>query len=166
MKRNRMILWLLAFTFTFIFYGMASGDGGGWAPQPGCETLPEPTAGPFLNGFFIAAYDSSQCTLANPDCRHYNIHVMLEQEAQGDGGGKHLFSFHMVLSNLDICSFTDAELKEKYKFMPCGLKAGEAFDLPGVPVITELSVIKNDNCCDSKKGMLYGTLKIRVVPVP
>ena len=168
MKRERIISLLLTLLFTLVFYGIASGDGGGWEIPLPCQKLPEPNSGPYLKGTFTVAYDQS-----NPN--RYDIHVILEKEektfgcAKSEGGVKHLFSFQMVKTQTSkpMCKYENAELKEKYKYGPCMSKAGEKFNLQGVPVLTELSVTQKENCGDTgdtPEAMIYGTIKIRVVP--
>ena len=77
---------------------------------------------------------------------------------------RHLFSFWRPVSDKGMCDFTDGELEEKYKLEPCMKEVHKAFNLTGTPVLTEISVLNRDFCCDKKNSMVYGTVKIRVVP--
>jgi len=70
----------------------------------------------------------------------------------------------MGVCDRDICSYTEAGLKNEYKYQPCNMGIGKAFGLKGVPVLTDLSVTARDFCGDTVNGMIAGTLKIRVVP--
>jgi hypothetical protein len=55
-------------------------------------------------------------------------------------------------------------LKE-YKGFACCLEVEKAFNLQGTPVVTELLVKESEFCNDpSGKRMIFGTIKIRVVP--
>jgi len=169
MNKTKTIVLLLAFGFIFYFSGMAAGDGGGPEPNAACISLPSATdTSPLIKGFFTAAYDKSQCTVDHPSkCRHYDMHFVLEMPQlinEKETLVRHLFSFPMGVCDRDICSYTEVELKEKYKFQPCNKEVGKAFGLKGVPVLTDLSVTVRDFCGDTKKGMIAGTLKIRVVP--
>ena len=168
MKRAGIISLLLTLIFTLGFYEIVLGDGGGWEIPPACQKLPAPDSGPYLKGTFTSAYDQS-----NPD--RYDIHVVLEKEektfgcAKSDGGVKHLFSFQMVktTSSKPMCKYESSELKEKYKYAPCMSKVGEKYNLQGIPVLTELAVTQQENCGDTgdtPEAMIYGTIKIRIVP--
>jgi hypothetical protein len=167
MKKERIMPILLTLLFALIFSGIALGDGGGFFPPPAIQ-LPKPDSGPFLKGTFTAAYDQ-----LNPD--RYDIHVILEKEettfgcAKREGGVKHLFSFHVekTSSSKPICKYTKEELMNKYEYAPHRMKAGEKFNLQGIPVLTEMSLTHWENCGDAgdtSEAIVYGTIRIRVVP--
>lgn len=161
----------LVFGFGILFCGIAAGDGGGPEPTAGCASLPQPTeASPLVTGFFSVAYDKSTCSIKYPEeCPHYDVHVVLERsdfESQVEQDVRHLFSFPVSKGDRNLCSYTDAELKAKYKLAPCIYKVGQAFNLQGVPVLTDLSVTSRDFCCAAADAMISGTIKIRVVAIP
>ena len=169
MNKKKTMILLLALGFFLYFSGMAIGDGGGPEPKSDCSRLwPATDTSPLIKGFFTAAYDKSQCTVDRPsECRHYDMHFVLEMPQLINGKEtlvRHLFSFPMGVCDRDICSYTETELKEKYKYQACNMGIGKAFGLKGVPVITDLSVTVRDFCGDTNDGMIAGTLKIRVVP--
>jgi len=167
MMANKWTRLLLTAALVLLAGGIAAADGGG--PEPGgCpQALPAPTpASPLLKGFFVAGYDRSACAVAEPDCRHSNIHVVLEMPQLVNGEEKivrHLFSMHWKETD-PVCGFSDDELMQKYKFGPCIKRVGEAFGLPGVPVISNLKVVARDFCEDPDRAMIYGTLMVQVVP--
>ena len=79
---------------------------------------------------------------------------------------RHLFSFPMSESGRKLCSYTDSELKYKYRHAPCNQMVAQAFDLQGVPVLTDLSVTVREEGDNPDDSMIAGTLTIRVVPAP
>jgi hypothetical protein len=169
MKGKKAILSVTALICIFILYGTVLGDGGPFPAPPGAPSpLPSPNAGPFLQGTFTAAYDQTG--------NDYHIHVILERMEEKkswfgckptpkESAEKRLFYFMMPAdSNRHLYKYENDELKKKYEYAPYGHKVGEAFKLKGIPVLAELSVVTKEPYADPKKGMIYGTLKIRVVP--
>jgi len=177
MKKSRLFPLVLALVSTLGFYGIAFGEGG--EPGSSCpEVLPPPKSGPFIWGEFTVALDKSGCTLAFPDqCANYVLHTKLKRF-----GNVHLFSYNTTgLSGRNLCSYTVSELKELYKRVPCLLNVGQAFGLEGIPVITELVILKKDFCTIDEnnpalseevypdvplEAMISGDVVIRVVPPP
>jgi len=171
MDKKVMRVSLLVVMITFYCSGIAIADGGGPEPISACKSLPSVTAtSPLITGSFTAAYDKSQCSLEAPeDCRHYDIHFVLEMPQLINGEEtvrRRLFSFPMRVCDRSICSYTEIYLKEAYKAQACNMGIGKAFGLGGVPVLTDISVTDRDFCDTGDEGMLAGTVKIRVVPIP
>jgi hypothetical protein len=164
MKRDSIVLPVLVLILVLAFSGIAM------AGEPaGCPNL-EPTKGPFLFGTFTAARDKSYCTTTYPAaCSHYyEFHVVLTHRLK-----VHLFSFVANLEDLHLCDYVASNphdpnnpgLKEIGARIPCILGVGEAFGLPGVPVIYNLHITEKDYC-GSEDEMIQGLITIRVVPAP
>jgi hypothetical protein len=171
MKVKRVIPMALVLMFTFIFYGMVFGEGGSGPPP--CQNLPDPKTakGTLLQGFFTA----------NKDGDHFDLHFLLEGEILQDPKSpiipkprkgyqpeiRHLFFMKIGPVQLpDICDRSDDLLMYQYRWIPCQLKVQESFNLNGTPVITELTVERQEFCNDPQRRMIYGTVKIIVVPPP
>ncbi len=161
MKAKMMILLATGIMFTFIFCGVAFGEGGEPGPQPQCTNLPAPNSGPYLKGFFVVSYDKL-------GSEHYDVVATLEEDKGLFGCSnskvKHMFSFSLPVGKRDLCALKDNYFTETYNHLPCNLDVGKPFGLQGTPVITELTVTNRDNCDDINKAIIYATVKIRVVP--
>lgn len=169
MDKKVMMVSLLVVMIIFYCSGIAIGDGGGPESTKACKSLPSATAAsPLITGSFTAAYDKSQCSIGAPEeCRHYNIHFVLEMPQLINGEEtvrRRLFSFPMGVCDKSICSYEEIYLKKAYKAQACNLEIGKAFGLGGVPVLTDISVTDRDFCDSGDEGMLAGRVKIRVVP--
>jgi len=157
MKRMTMISWILALSVIFGFYGVAFSGGG--PEDPACPTpLPDPDAGKFLRGEFTVAPDKGPCSPYD-ECLHYNVHYLLKW-----GNQRHLFSFPTSMGTGDLCSYSSEELKDIFARVPCGMEVGVAFGLSGVPVITNLEIVKQYSC-GTNDEMIRGEIVIRVVPL-
>jgi hypothetical protein len=169
MNGKKKILSLTALVCVFFLYGTVLGDGGPFPAPPGAPPLPQPNAGPFLRGTFTVAYDSTG--------NNYYIHALLERMEEKSGwfgckpasresAEKRLFYFVMPADpQRHLNKYENEELKKKYEYAPYAHKVGEAFQLKGVPVLTEVSVLNRKLPEEPNKGMIQGTFKIRVVPV-
>ena len=160
MNRNKIIP--LVFVVMFILGLYATAFGGGGLPGP-CTVLPPPDHGPFLIGYYIAAYDQGYCETAYADtCSHYDGLFVLKYRNQ-----THLFSFATVAptSVQDLCQYTQniSALMALVATWPCNMNVGGPFGLTGTPVITHLSITHTDNC-NTTSEMISGDIVIRVVP--
>jgi hypothetical protein len=163
MKVKSVIPMALALMFIVIVYGMAFGEGGPGPLPDRCkpQNLPKPLKGPFLEGFFTAALEGN----------YFYFHLVLHRVVATHP--RRTTITHLFYTKIgpkqppDICDYTDAQLIETYNWLACDLKVEEPFNLTGTPVITKLSVVKKEFCNDpTGKRMIYGTVKIRVVPEP
>jgi len=145
------------------------------SPGEGCPSDLPPPSGPFIFGNFTVALDKSQCSVTFPEYANYVMHAQLTKS-----GKIHLFSYQTPgLSGRNLCSYTVSEVKELYKRVPCLLDVGQVFGLQGIPVISELVILKKDFCTIGPdnpaldevlypnvplNAMISGVVVIRVVP--
>jgi len=151
----------MALVFIFIFCALAFGEGGPGVLSPKCQNLPNPTKGPFLEGFFSASLEGD----------YFYFHAVLYRVVATHP--RRTTTTHLFYTKIgpkqapDICKRTDAQLMQEYKWLPCFLEVEKPFNLTGTPVITKLTVLEREFCQDpTGKRMIYGTVKIRVVPGP
>ncbi len=152
----------MALVFIFIFCALAFGEGGPGVLSPKCQNLPSPTKGPYLEGFFTTSLEGD----------YFYFHAVLHRVVATHP--RRTTTTHLFYTKIgpkqgkDICDRTDADLLNEYKWLPCFLKVEEPFKLTGTPVITKLSVVNREICKDptTAKRMIFGTVKIRVVPGP
>lgn len=159
MKRNVPVSLLLVLTVLFGFHGVALGTAGGPGGGEQCSddavSIPA-TEGPYLLGTFSAAYDKSESSDG-----HVDVHVTLTRFLK-----VHLFSFAAGYAE-DICELDSQILKESFKRVPCLIGVEQAFGLTGIPVITQIRVLKKDFCSEGyPDAMIEGIVTIRVVPAP
>jgi hypothetical protein len=152
MKTGIITSSVAAFFFVSILSGVSLGDGR--PPQhPQCSSLPAPTSGPLIQGEFTASLDQSS--------NSYIIHAKLKKDNQ-----VHLFSVSRPHKDpIGICDYSNGDIIKLYEEEPCAQDVGNAFGLPGIPVIKALSVTKKD-FCGTQKAMVSGTITIQVVPPP
>ena len=139
---------------TMAFSTMAWADG---APPP-CPKVPKMQELPLIQGTFTVSYRKFEVTP-----KFFDIHVVLE------GSKTYLIERSVRSDSKDICKYQYLamdELIEKFACDPSDQKVAKNFNLKGIPVITELKILKSNNCEDKNRAMLYGTLKIRVIPFP
>jgi hypothetical protein len=160
---------------------LSLGDGGG--PEmaiPECHDMPLPKAtDPVITGIFTVAYDRSQITLESPtSSAHYNTHMIFKAPLLKNGKETvktRLYSFPVsVAPQTHLCDYPDEHFMEKYKNVPCNRKIGKHFGLPGVPVLTEVTVTHRtcsppgDRAARTyyDESMITGTIKIRMSQKP
>lgn len=198
MKKRRIVLVSIVFILSLFYCVCALADGGGPLPlQQGdpCKIIPKTIDydGPLITGTFTASWDASQCTVNSPaECRHYNIHVLLEgiKLEQGLNEGrelliKKLYYLHTKIHSegtgantivKSLCEYTLYELKNKFKYAACKEGVAQYFgfvkeDANGVdkathyPVVTDVWVTQRDNCNDYSKVVISGTIKIRMTTI-
>jgi hypothetical protein len=156
MKKMRIIPWLLAFVLIFGFSGMAFGGGGGPESPVPCpagtpeDPLPEQKNCKFLRGDFTVAREVGFCGDV-----FYSVHVELKK-----GGERHLFSFNASPVE-DLCGVSEADLEDLFASAPCEAGVGLAFDLDGIPVISDLSITVQDSC-ETFGAMIKGEIVVCV----
>jgi hypothetical protein len=160
MKKKMMTLSMLGLALVLGMSGIVFGDGA--YPVPACQQLPAPDKGPWINGHFIVARDKSGS--GNP---HYNVHAILKS-AEPDGKMKEfMFSFSTTglggVKPGNLCANSACDLLSQFKPVPCAQQVEKAFGLTGKPVLAEIFNLATSNC-GTDREMMYGELRIRVVP--
>lgn len=155
------------------FYGLGWAPGGspepptGFCPIPVGEDLPSPDTGPQLSGAFTVGQDPNDVETVS---QAYIIHLKLQQKTK-----IHLFNMREVQGcdpskpetcSFGLCNFTESQLQDLAKWLPCNLGIGAAFGFPAdqyIPVIESLKILNKDGCW-TKDEMLEGEIQIRLVP--
>lgn len=159
MLNKTATILLAGWIITIGFSVMAWGDG---APAPPTTGVPQVREYPLIQGTFTVGYRKSQ--KKTPE--FFDIHVVLKRKSDIK-----MYSIErsVTTGSLDICKYkneTMDDLINKYKWEPTNQKVVDDFGLQGIPVITELKILESNHCDDEDRAMLYGTLKIRVLPSP
>lgn len=144
-----IVVWMV----TVAFSTMAWADGAG---PSGIEGVPTVREYPLIQGTFTVSYRKFEDAP-----KFFDIHVVLE------GSKTYLIERTVSSESIDLCMYkclTMDELIKKYEGDPSAQKVQKAFGFKGIPVITELKILESNDCDDKHKAMLYGTLKIRVLP--
>ena len=176
MKVKGLIPLVLVFLLSFNFYGTALGEGGSGniTTPPHCRNLCNLNnayvlskinmlKGPILNGVFIASLD--------PSGAYYNLHLLVQGETSAPRYYAPItatFLFEQQVGPIppnsrSICKFTQDELLELYRWVPCSSNVQQPFGLEGVPIPYELSICKCEFPEQRMKATIYGTVKIKVV---
>ena len=178
MKRNFLLVLLMASIFSFGFYGVVLGDGGGEEPPPYNPLTDSTVFGAYIKGFFTAAYDKQE-PIQNP---HYNVHVLLKWETKQNkvrvrqGGqdkwiklnqflgdnklpigrqtrGPHLLSLPLpVTQGKNLCKYEETYLQKRWwdKQMEAGV--AKAFGWPSAEVyLSKVKKTGEDFCGDPTK---------------
>lgn len=79
----------------------------------------------------------------------------------------YLHTFEKVIKEQkSLCRYSEQELFEKYWPRPCNVEIQKKFNLEGFPVLTEIKILEKSDCEDEQLQAIFGSFKIRVVPMP
>lgn len=150
--KTLIVVWIV----TMVFSAVAWADG---APPTDRIPVPDVREYPLIHGTFTVSYRQFEATP-----KFFDIHVVLKRF-----GTTKTFLIERTVSrdSVNICEYENLSMDaliHKYQYDPRSQDVEVAFGLVGLPVITELKILKSDNCDDKRKAMLYGTLKIRIMP--
>jgi hypothetical protein len=160
--KTKMILTLVVGALLVLgLYGPAIAGGGGPEDPGGCTgTPPTPNTPVFVKGEFTAApYDDFNFG------KFFVVAISLKHGVKKDAT-RRLFSFVASEENIcDVTKVTPEYLKDKFKWVPCRLGVAGAFNIVGVPVITDLEITKVDQC-NTEGAMLLGEVVIGFYVTP
>lgn len=156
-----MVLWMILGV-----YGAALADGGVEPPKISCASLPQATLdSPLIHGTFTA----TPWALEGQPPKKYDIHMVLKMWQLKDGKDREiirLYSFQKdIVDLIPLCTYTELDLINKYLVSACNRDIQKLFNIAGVGVLTELKILKMDNCDDPEidNDMVHGTFKVRIV---
>lgn len=178
MKRNFLLVLLMASIFSFGSYGVVLGDGGGEEPPPYNPLADSTVFGAYIKGFFTAAYNK-QNTTQNPN---YNVHVLLKWDITKNGlrirkegkdmwmgldnflmanklpigkptKGPHLLSLPLpVTQGKNLCKYEETYLQRRWWDKPMEAGVAKAFGWPLAEVhLSKVKKTGEDFCGDPTK---------------
>ncbi|OGP63680.1 MAG: hypothetical protein A2V65_08175 [Deltaproteobacteria bacterium RBG_13_49_15] len=180
--KTKWMLGLVVFAVVAFSYSIILADGGNERPDPRCEAPPAPTNNsPLIYGTFTATRFrvegqlpkdySIQCVLKMSRWMNKKELGKKEKEAipQLKGNEQEIVYLHTfekeIKEQKSLCDYSEQDLFEKYWPRPCNVEIQKKFNLEGFPILTEIKILKQSDCENEQLQAIYGSFKIRVVPM-